>query len=70
VELESQLVRTRSAYGPADERTLTVVFKLLDALVAQYRLNRMDELFAEFQTICQEVRARRGRGIRGCGVPG
>ncbi|KAG8463442.1 hypothetical protein KFE25_004953 [Diacronema lutheri] len=58
VELEARLRRARSTWALDDERTLAVVFKLLDALVAQYQLNRMDELFAEFVPICAKVRGK------------
>eukprot|EP00302_Diacronema_sp_CCMP2436_P014825 CAMPEP_0179858338 /NCGR_PEP_ID=MMETSP0982-20121206/12328_1 /TAXON_ID=483367 /ORGANISM="non described non described, Strain CCMP 2436" /LENGTH=540 /DNA_ID=CAMNT_0021745113 /DNA_START=1410 /DNA_END=3029 /DNA_ORIENTATION=- len=58
VELEARLGRARSAWGDEDERTLSVLFKVLDALVAQYELNRMDKLFEEFFDICAKVRGK------------
>lgn len=57
-ELEARLRRARGAWALDEARTLALVFKLLDALVAQYQLNRMDELFAEFGPICARVRGK------------
>lgn len=57
-ELETRLKRARSKFGPEDERTLRVLFLLLDAHVAQYHLNRMDELFAEYFEVCRKVRGK------------
>lgn len=43
VQREARLRRACGTWALGDERTLSVVVKLLDALFAQYQLNRMDE---------------------------
>lgn len=58
VELQARLRRARTTWALDDERTLKVVFKLLNAHVAQYQLNKMDELFDEFMPICERVRGK------------
>eukprot|EP00967_Tisochrysis_lutea_P063072 scaffold81223_cov35-Tisochrysis_lutea.AAC.3 len=50
---ERRLAMLRRKYGPHDERTLTQVFKLLDCLIGQYKLNRTDELLADFAELCE-----------------
>lgn len=52
---ERRLVMLRQRHGLSDERTLTLVFKLLDCLIGQYKLNRTDELLAEVLDVCESL---------------
>ena len=52
--LEKRVVVLRKKRGLSSDTTLKQVFKLLDCLIGQYKLNRTDKLLQEIEAVCLE----------------
>ena len=52
--LEKRVATLRKKLGLASDVTLKQVFKLLDCLIGQYKLNRTDEILQEIGAVCKE----------------
>ena len=57
--LELRVAKLRRKRGEAHDSTLKHTFKLLDCLIGQYKLNRVDAVLAEIADVCH---AAKGRG--------
>ena len=57
--LELRVAELRRKRGEAHDSTLKHTFKLLDCLIGQYKLNRVDAVLAEIADVCH---AAKGRG--------
>mmetsp|Transcript_14143 Transcript_14143/g.23533 ORF Transcript_14143/g.23533 Transcript_14143/m.23533 type:complete len:512 (+) Transcript_14143:124-1659(+) len=52
--LERRVAALRKKEGLASDRTLKQVFKLLDCLIGQYKLNRTERILQEVSMVCKE----------------
>ncbi|KAL1495988.1 hypothetical protein AB1Y20_014625 [Prymnesium parvum] len=53
--LEKRVEMLRAKYGLSHDKTLKQIFKLLDCLIGQYKLNRTEKLLEEVQEVCQSA---------------
>lgn len=53
--LENRVAKLRKRYGLNNAITLKQIFKLLDCLIGQYKLNRTDMLLAEIRDACYSM---------------
>ena len=52
--LEKRVAALRKRRGLSDDATLKQVFKLLDCLIGQYKLNRTEKILSEVAAVCKE----------------
>ena len=53
--LERRVAALRKKFGLRNDKTLKQVFKLLDCLIGQYKLNRTEKILGEVQETCHSL---------------